>query len=162
MEFSEYMDGAAQTMPEELGSRDLLADAALGMCGEAGEILEVLEGLEPAELDDELGDGWWYVAAAYHALEIRPAEVTEATDAPEVERLDLFRAACRVAECAKKVRYHHDPLEEHRDAILAGLRIYATVLSSLSDTADAEIWRANIAKLADRYPEGFVPGGGER
>ena len=101
------------------------------------------------------------MAAAYHALEMRPTNDEVVADR-RVERLDLFRAGSRVAECAKKIRYHHDSVDEHREELLGGLRTYAAVLVELSDTDVSEIWRANVEKLADRYPEGFVPGGGER
>ena len=156
MKFETYMDGAARTMPSSMAWRDLLADAALGLCGEAGEIVELVEAGEASgdAFDDELGDGWWYVAAAFHAIE----RVPESFESPaQTDAVELFRAASRVAESAKKVRYHRDDLSEHVDAILSGLRRYAGVLSSLTDSTDAKVWRQNVEKLAERWPEGFAP-----
>jgi NTP pyrophosphatase (non-canonical NTP hydrolase) len=158
MKFETYMEGAARTMPQSMPWRDLLADAALGLCGEAGEIVELVEAGEAAgdEFDDELGDGWWYVAAAYHAMDRIPEPFETRRGA---ESIELFRAASLVAESAKKVRYHRDDLEEHLEAILRGLRRYAGVLSSLTDSSDAKVWKQNVDKLAARWPEGFAPEG---
>lgn len=158
MKFETYMEGAARTMPQSMPWRDLLADAALGLCGEAGEIVELVEAGKSTgdAFDDELGDGWWYVAAAYHAMDRTPESFESSVRADAVE---LFRAASQVAESAKKVRYHRDDLEDHLEAILGGLRRYGAVLSSLTDSSEAKVWKQNVDKLADRWPDGFAPEG---
>lgn len=152
MTFVDYMHRAARTAPEHLDSLDLLADAALGLCGEADEIRRAEPG---ASRDDELGDGWWYVAMAWHAMELEP-DVVRADRAPSAPD-DLFVAASRVAEHVKKVCYHHDSLDDHREAIVEGLRLYAAALSALTDREDRDIWSDNVAKLRERYPDGFEP-----
>lgn len=153
MTFREYMQRAARTLPEDLDSRDLLADAALGLCGEAEEI-HAASSREAR--DDEIGDGWWYVAAICHALDIEP-DTMPPHASPSEAAMGLFRAACRIAERAKKIRYHREAIDRHRDAILEQLGCYASILSEQTPSSESAIWSANITKLESRYPDGFEP-----
>ncbi len=153
MTFREYMQRAARTLPDDLGSRDLLADAALGLCGEAEEI-DTASSTDAR--DDEIGDGWWYVAAICHALAIEPESIPPHASPADAE-IGLFRSACRIAERAKKVRYHREAIDRHRDAILEQLGHYASSLSERTPTSKSAIWSANLEKLASRYPDGFEP-----
>lgn len=164
MEFLQYVEGAARTMPESMRWDDLLADAALGLCGEAEEVLETLEAKEAEveeSLDDEIGDAWWYVAAAYRSMamqmEIEPPDRWRAAD--DTNASELLRLAARFAERVKKVRYHGEPLSDHAEALLEALGRFGGLLSEMTSTPTAEVWRANVEKLAERYPDGFEPSG---
>lgn len=77
MNFGDYQDQSARTMPKGLLLEPLLTNLCLGLAGEGGEIIEhvkkvVFHGhsLDRAYLQKELGDVLWYVAALATALEI--------------------------------------------------------------------------------------------
>lgn len=69
MEFREYQENAAVTANKELGLKDRLMVAALGLCGESGEVAELFKkhyghshSLDINHLKKELGDCLWYIS----------------------------------------------------------------------------------------------------
>lgn len=73
MNLSDYQKAALRTFKAELTQRNLLANGALGLCGEAGEVADLIkkhlypskpgDGARTLErLTDELGDVLWYLA----------------------------------------------------------------------------------------------------
>lgn len=75
MQINEYQELAMRTLNPELSERDVLLNAAMGLCGEAGEVIDMMKKhlAQGHELDrdkfvDELGDVAWYLAEAATAL----------------------------------------------------------------------------------------------
>src|SRR4051812_15146744 len=72
---------------------------ALGLCGEAAEVMTA----EPAELDKELGDVLWYLAALGDWVGVK-MEIDLAPDGESggYDALDLMIAAGTIADIIKK------------------------------------------------------------
>lgn len=72
----EYEQKALRTVNHNLASEMQLANAALGLAGEAGEFADLVKkilcqgkGMDREKLKSELGDICWYLALACHELE---------------------------------------------------------------------------------------------
>lgn len=70
MNFAEYQELAARTLGRDRTHEQQLANAALGLTGEAGEVAEVIKKhlfhatpLDQDALAKELGDCLWYIGA---------------------------------------------------------------------------------------------------
>lgn len=70
MNLSDYQHASRRTLSVDWSERDQIANAALGLAGEAGEIADYLKKvlyhgheLDFQRLIDELGDLFWYLAA---------------------------------------------------------------------------------------------------
>ena len=70
MNLNEYQTAARRTLNVDWPKKDQIANAALGLTGEAGEVGDYLKKVlyhgHPLDLDrlaDELGDNLWYIAA---------------------------------------------------------------------------------------------------
>ena len=70
MQFDEYQQLAARTLGRDRTHEQQLANAALGLTGEAGEVAEVIKKhlfhatpLDQEALAKELGDCLWYIGA---------------------------------------------------------------------------------------------------
>lgn len=84
MNFSDYQDLAARTLGRDRTHEQQLANAALGLTGEAGETAEVIKKhlfhdtpLDRDAMVKELGDCLWYIAAFATVLDIPMAEIAE-------------------------------------------------------------------------------------
>ncbi len=72
MNFADYQRAALRTFKAELTQRNLLANGALGLCGEAGEVADLIkkhiypskpgDAMQIHRIGDELGDVLWYLA----------------------------------------------------------------------------------------------------
>jgi len=70
MNLDEYQAAAKRTLNVDWPERDQIANASLGLTGEAGEVADIIKKvlyhgheLNRSKLTDELGDLLWYVAA---------------------------------------------------------------------------------------------------
>lgn len=84
MNFSEYQDLAARTLGRDRTHEQQLANAALGLTGEAGETAELIKKhlfhatpLDRDAMVKELGDCLWYIAAFATVLEIPMTEIAD-------------------------------------------------------------------------------------
>ena len=75
MNVNEYQQKAMRTLNKELSGKEILVNAALGLCGEAGEVADIVKKhifhdheLDRDSLIKELGDVAWYIAEAATAL----------------------------------------------------------------------------------------------
>ena len=69
MNFADYQRAALRTFKAELTQRNLLANGALGLCGEAGEVADLIkkhiypskpgDAMQIHRIGDELGDVLW-------------------------------------------------------------------------------------------------------
>lgn len=82
MELNEYQELAARTLGRDRTHEQQLANAALGLAGEAGEVADTLKKhlfhSHPLDRDGvvkELGDCLWYVAAMATVLDIELDEI---------------------------------------------------------------------------------------
>lgn len=84
MNFSDYQELAARTLGRDRTHEQQLANAALGLTGEAGETAELIKKhlfhatpLDRDAMVKELGDCLWYIAAFATVLEIPMTEIAE-------------------------------------------------------------------------------------
>ena len=81
---NEYQKLAMTTLNPQLGQKDVLINAVMGLCGESGEAIDIVKKhlhqgheLDREKLIKELGDIAWYLAEAATALEIDLETVLE-------------------------------------------------------------------------------------
>lgn len=84
MNFSDYQDLAARTLGRDRTHEQQLANAALGLTGEAGETAELIKKhlfhatpLDRDAMVKELGDCLWYIAAFATVLDIPMSEIAD-------------------------------------------------------------------------------------
>ena len=75
MQINEYQKLAMTTLNPKLDERDVLINAVMGLCGEAGEAIDIVKKwlaqgheLDKERLGRELGDIAWYLAEAATAI----------------------------------------------------------------------------------------------
>lgn len=151
-----YQEMASRTMPST--GVDRLTNWALGLCGEAEEYRR--ESDEASQVL-ELGDVAWHCHAILTALRV-DADMVMASPVHADERpsdMLLLACACRVAEIVKKHVYHYKPLKGKE--LLSNIRIMLWTIEVLArerhNTTLTEVYRLNINKLQERWPEGFAP-----
>lgn len=81
---NEYQKLAMTTLNPQLGQKDVLINAVMGLCGESGEAIDIVKKhlhqgheLDQEKLIKELGDIAWYLAEAATALDIDLETVLE-------------------------------------------------------------------------------------
>ncbi|MBR2042177.1 MAG: nucleoside triphosphate pyrophosphohydrolase family protein [Oscillospiraceae bacterium] len=84
MTVNEYQKLAMVTLNRELGEKEMLTNAVMGLCGESGEACDIVKKhlfhshkLDREALIKELGDVAWYLAEGAEALGISLEEVLE-------------------------------------------------------------------------------------
>ncbi len=84
MNFTDYQALAARTLGRDRTHEQQLANAALGLTGEAGETAELIKKhlfhatpLDRDAMIKELGDCLWYIAAFATVLDIEMQEIAE-------------------------------------------------------------------------------------
>ena len=84
MDLNEYQQLAARTLGRDRTHEQQLANAALGLAGEAGEVADTIKKhlfhkhpLDRDAMVKELGDIMWYVAAMATVLDVELAEIGE-------------------------------------------------------------------------------------
>ena len=84
MNMNEYQELAARTLGRDRTHEQQLANAALGLTGEAGEVAEVIKKhlfhatpLDREALVKELGDCLWYVGAFATVMGVTMEEIAE-------------------------------------------------------------------------------------
>ena len=84
MEINEYQKLAMRTLNPEIEKKELILNAAMGLCGESGEVIDLVKkhlfqghDLDDEKLIKELGDVAWYLAEATTALNVNLSEILE-------------------------------------------------------------------------------------
>lgn len=84
MEADKYQKLAMKTLNPEIEKKDVLVNAVMGLCAEAGEATDLVKKhlfqgheLKKEELVKELGDVAWYLAEAATALDVDLSEILE-------------------------------------------------------------------------------------
>ena len=173
----EYIEGTVRrtSLHPRLGADhpELRRTWALGLVGEAGEVADLVKKhighdhpLDRSKAVKELGDVCWCVTAL--SLVLRGEEYThgiwgdaqEAVSLASASRLPIEHHAAMLCLSAAGVT---GPLFSGNTA-LAGIGLESVCYSlvaiarCLEEPADiGEVWAANAAKLAARYPDGFDP-----
>ena len=156
-----YQKKAARTLidcpprsyePQEL----MLVWNAIGLAGEAGELLDELSS---EEMEKELGDVLWYLSALFTIIKA-PLPILSPLHAADYGLNKALRML--VVDCAKVV----DEIKKQifHDHGFNSDEIYA-LLCDVCDSINRVLWAnsidiekvmgINIAKLDERYPEGF-------
>ena len=85
MTVNDYQRQAMRTLNPALGTKDVLINSVMGLCGEAGEAIDIVKKwlaqgheLDRAHLVRELGDVAWYLAEAATALDVPLEDVLQA------------------------------------------------------------------------------------
>jgi len=139
------------------------AVAGLGLAGEAAEVLELFEAgrvPDPDKLIKELGDVMWYTAFAATIVEVDLQGVQWELPPPTEHDHDLavrLSVVCGgAADYLKKVVGHGHPLE--RDVLIAKVAAIlplVSVLATRSGSGLGGVCDRNVAKLLERYANGF-------
>lgn len=84
MEINKYQKLAMRTLNPEIDKKELILNAAMGLCGESGEVIDLVKkhlfqghDLDDEKLIKELGDVAWYLAEAATALNVNLSEILE-------------------------------------------------------------------------------------
>ncbi len=84
MDVDKYQELAMRTLNPEIDKKELILNAAMGLCGESGEVIDLVKkhlfqghDLDDEKLIKELGDVAWYLAEAATALNINLSEILE-------------------------------------------------------------------------------------
>lgn len=156
-----------ETMVKATGTKDgqfiPFVICLLGLVGEAGELF-IAE--TPERACDEIGDLLWYTGALFlnMGVSIPEAMALELAPLPELP-IELLQQApllvvANVAETMKKIAWH----ASETDILPFMMAVVATLRATAArfDTTLEAVAQANVDKLAARYPNGFVVGGGIR
>ncbi|MDF2499339.1 MAG: nucleotide pyrophosphohydrolase [Anaerosporomusa subterranea] len=168
--FEEYQRLAERTANNGQGAMQRLGNFGMGIAGETAEFIDAVvnfetSGEQHAALIKEAGDVSWYCATLCTTAGISYQVVVEAAEEAEPALLyvcigRLSKAAGDVTEYLKKVVYHGHELDQAKLGNLIG-----TVLSWMKlfckryNLNMQDICDTNIAKLKQRYPEGFNSAG---
>lgn len=84
MDVDKYQELAMKTLNPEIDKKELILNAAMGLCGESGEVIDLVKkhlfqghDLDDEKLIKELGDVAWYLAEAATALNVNLSEILE-------------------------------------------------------------------------------------
>lgn len=84
MDVDKYQELAMKTLNPEIDKKELILNAAMGLCGESGEAIDLVKkhlfqghDLDDEKLIKELGDVAWYLAEAATALNVNLSEILE-------------------------------------------------------------------------------------
>lgn len=84
MDVDKYQELAMKTLNPEIDKKELILNAAMGLCGESGEVIDLVKkhlfqghDLDDEKLIKELGDAAWYLAEAATALNVNLSEILE-------------------------------------------------------------------------------------
>lgn len=147
----------------------------IGLAGEAGELLEeILNSAPLARIIKELGDQYWYIAGICTKaginfgwiithdpvfVDMSKLENRRPAFPPTLEMIALAYSlkVATVLEYLKKAILHDHGLETSRlaDLLLPAVQLLGDICG-LYGLSLADVWAANIAKLTERFPDGFT------
>jgi len=170
MNFAEYQNAAMRTAGDLNGTSQLdgLITTALGLCGETAELCdEILVGrwVNRELITKEFGDCFWYVARGCEALGVGmdgvfKLDVSGTAQASDLQASKLMlRTSSNAGSLADVVKKSHAQGHPVNTLLLVGrLKDYCLTISKLLAycqlTPDL-VMEANIAKLKERFPDGF-------
>lgn len=164
MEWSEYQALAMRTANDDLPKAERLENAALGLVGESGEIAYLIKKhvhhghiLNRDTVIEECGDLLWYVGQACSVYPNREIKIRMV-----VESDTLAQAALELnhwTSCAAHTICLYLQIGTPQPEILFSYLGYAlgalAYFLRLLNSSIAEAQEINIAKLRQRYPDGF-------
>jgi NTP pyrophosphatase (non-canonical NTP hydrolase) len=175
MDLAEYQVAAARTMrPDEIPTkdgeqkfgRDSALHFAIGLMGEVGEIAEKYV-LDPDDqtIPKEIGDACWYIAMGATLFEMNLHTIARSSSAvsrpvdptnPDQVLISLVGACAKIGEHVKKAAFFgHDLDFSQIETQLAVAWWHIQHLALIFGVPLDLILTMNIAKLRQRYPEGF-------
>lgn len=160
MNAKEYQKAALRTATG-MTRRELILNCALGIAGETGEVTEIMytQGYNKDKVCEELGDCTWYVAVILDAIDkkmedIAPKKIERAQT--EMAIINLALQGGRIADIVKKSMFHKHELGV--DMLTECLQGYLQAVGNVGwiyGLTLRKIYKVNIEKLLERYPEGF-------
>jgi hypothetical protein len=148
--FEDYIEAALKTAPD--GSPvDRLHQGALGTIAE---YREYNSAIDPDEKRRERGDMLWYLALLCEGANAI-GDLLLHTDEQGAISASLYQL------CGAVEDYAHQGKDGAADDVCEHVAsLYSRLMRRIDDPT--RVMRENIAKLSDRYPDGYEPGGGQR
>lgn len=139
-----------------------LLNATLGMVGELGEVDKARDEDDTESFFKELGDSLYYGARAADELHILFEDIFN-MDVGSVGGWSMLEGACETAELVKKRTFHGKDVSDKELGIAIAKYVQgADFLIRYEGGDTGEVMANTIAKLRERYPDGFKQGGGIR
>jgi NTP pyrophosphatase (non-canonical NTP hydrolase) len=162
MNFEKYVSLAMRTA-KDLGSVESnLEHAYLGMVTELGEILDWYKrgviygkGLDIANLREELGDCFWYVALAAHTLN-QVKETQTALDRMESAKGEVWASSVLVYDTMTAISVVSSDAARKQPVVNVLLLSYLLNMIAYSECSLESIFETNIAKLQVRYGDKYT------
>jgi NTP pyrophosphatase (non-canonical NTP hydrolase) len=153
MDFNTYRALALRTeSPGEDHDRLLHA-----VCGLVSEYAELAAHSSKTNYAEELGDMTWYCAILDDSLAKWSHESTDKLKNPCGS--DALSLIGEIADAAKRCVFYKKPLEIDRvRRDLKALLTAITIMAQEADVSMSQVFKANIAKLKNRYPDRFESG----
>lgn len=150
-DFDDYIRAVLRTAPDHDGPGERLQQGALGLIAE---YREYQSAIDPGDKRDERGDMLWYLALSIDGARTI-GDVRLHTD----EQGPLSTALYELCGAIEDWRYQQkdgaaDDVCEHVEAV------HSRLMRRIDEPV--RVMRENIAKLDERYPDGYEPGGGDR
>ena len=156
-----YQELAMRTKGNEFTDRELMLNAALGLCGETTEFSYTLSrefrNNSDEENKKELGDIEWYVALMCDVCKIDIEGIFNDTHKVDFEtKTSMCYLAGELADYFKKVYFQGHELEKVIISnYLKHMQSLIEKVCYIKEYDIQEIWQMNIDKLKKRYPDGF-------
>jgi len=170
MELNDYQEQALTTVATA-GTNETLKMASVGLLGELIEVSErvtavVQEKKEVEGIIKEIGDVYWYLSIiathcgiTFDVIVEDHSERLSGRHAVSImyEMHTAFKNAKIVTEALKKYLWHGHAFP-YRKTLIAPMRAISNALEIIATYYDSslnEVLERNIAKLKERYPNGF-------
>lgn len=133
-----------------------LLHGVMGICTEVGEVFENQLAENPANMIEEIGDTFWYIAISCDAISFNMEDLSDAR--PEQSPYEgLVIWSGKIMDSLKRaLAYGAEIDEEEVMTMLSHLVANLKLLASDNDLEIEEILELNIEKLRRRFPHGFT------
>lgn len=161
---SDYQSLAMRTKQTKFSNEELMINAALGLAGESTECVMA----DNKDLEKELGDLEWYIVLMGEACNISFNEIYTKSLQFKSDFIDknnerliitaLITKSGEICDCIKKIHFQgHKPNEAEIKIKLLTLQSFINLLCLKKNIDIQDVWKTNIKKLVERYPDGFSP-----
>lgn len=158
-DFDDYREMALETAPEDVDEEFIRKAGPLGRlmqgaCGVISEYGEYHSAIDPNEKRRERGDMLWYVALLVEGAD-KLGDLRLHTDEQGQVATTIYGLFGAIGDLIFQGKDGAaDDACEHVESL------YSRLMRRIDDPT--RVMRENIAKLSDRYPDGYEPGGGQR
>ncbi len=160
MTLAEYQQLSGRT-EKELDFSGRLHHGLIGLIGEIAELQAAMHAGDINEMQEEMGDCYWYLALLARACQFNLSEVGYVPCPAEPDEAYLQGLLCHcglLADAIKRATIYNKPYEAQRGAMREQVLLCVRWLQAAArvEGFDNElILFENIAKLRKRYPEAY-------